>query len=311
MTFHKNIAPKEDIPHKLTFHENMLHTGRVRFGIASVAALSLLVTLSGAPASSAATSTTSSANGHHKVKAPKKHKVKAPKKKHKVNVPTPPLPPILPGPSPILNLSDWYLTLPIGSGAASMIMQPQLSSYSSQYFFTNGAKDGVVFHAPVQGTTTSGSTHTRSELRETAPNGSLPWGWSAGGGTHIMAASEAITHLPGGNGTLGFAQIHGPGSTWYLILDAVGTGNGTAKLVVKDNTGNATGAIIDAGYKIGTRFGLTVSAINGVVGIDYNGVRKVTTHSTQANSYFKIGAYNQSAGDFGEAVLYGVSVTNR
>ena len=31
-----------------------------------------------------------------------------------------------------------------------------------------------------------------------------------------MTATEAITHLPGGNGTLGFAQIHGPGSTWYL-----------------------------------------------------------------------------------------------
>jgi hypothetical protein len=126
-----------------------------------------------------------------------------------------------------------------------------------------------------------------------------------------MAANEAITHLPGGNGTLGFAQIHGPGSTWYLILDAVGTGNGTAKLVVKDNTGSATGAIIDAGYRIGTRFNLAVSAVNGVVGIDYNGVRKVTTHSTQANSYFKIGAYNQSAGDYGEAVVCGVSVTNR
>jgi peptidoglycan hydrolase-like protein with peptidoglycan-binding domain len=214
-------------------------------------------------------------------------------------------------PSQILNLSNWYLTLPIGSPTATMVNQPALSSYSSQYFFANSTNNGIVFHAPVSGTTTVSSAHTRSELRETAPNGTLPWGWSAGSGTHVMTASEAITHLPGGNGTLSFAQIHGPSSTWYLILDAVGTGNGTAQLVVKDNTGKATGVVIDPSYKIGARFNLTVAAINGVVVVDYNGVRKVTTSSTQAGSYFKIGAYNQSAGDFGEAVVYSLSATHR
>lgn len=214
-------------------------------------------------------------------------------------------------PTQVLNLSNWYLTLPIGSPAATMVKQPQLNSYTSKYFFTKGASTGVVFYAPVSGSTTSHSVHTRSELRETAPNGTLPWGWSAGKGTHILTATEAITHLPGGNGTLCFAQIHGPGSTWYLILDAVGTGNGTAKLVVKDKSGKATGAVIDHSYRIGTRFNLVVSATNGVVGIDYNGVRKVTTKSTQNSSYFKIGAYNQSSGDFGESVVYSLSVTHR
>jgi poly(beta-D-mannuronate) lyase len=214
-------------------------------------------------------------------------------------------------PAQVLKLSNWYLTLPTGSSTAATVKQPQLDSYTSEYFFTKGASTGVVFYAPVSGSTTRHSVHTRSELRETAANGTLPWGWSAGKGTHILTATEAITHLPGGNGTLCFAQIHGPGSKWYLILDAVGTGNGTAKLVVKDKSRKATGAVIDPSYKIGTRFNLVVSATNGVVGIDYNSVRKVTTKSTQKGSYFKIGAYNQSSGDFGESVVYSLSVTHR
>jgi len=214
-------------------------------------------------------------------------------------------------PAQVLKLSNWYLTLPTGSSTAATVKQPQLNSYTSEYFFTKGATTGVVFYAPVSGSTTTNSVHTRSELRETAPDGTLPWGWSAGKGTHILTATEAITHLPGGNGTLCFAQIHGSGSTWYLILDAVGTGNGTAKLVVKDKSGKATGAVIDPSYKVGRRFNLVVSATNGVVDIDYNGVRKVTTKSNQKNSYFKIGAYNQSSGDFGESVVYTLSVTHR
>jgi hypothetical protein len=126
-----------------------------------------------------------------------------------------------------------------------------------------------------------------------------------------MTATEAITHLPGGSGALGFAQIHGPGSTWYLILEATGNGDGTASLTVKDSTGNADGQVIDAHYVIGTKFGLTLSAINGVIGIGYNGVQRITTTSNMTGAYFKIGAYNQSSGDYGQVAVYSLSVAHR
>jgi hypothetical protein len=192
-----------------------------------------------------------------------------------------------------------------------MVMQPALDTYRSPYFDTDANHDGVLLTAPVQGTTTSGSTHTRSELRQTSPNGTLPFGWSTGSGTNVMTATEAITHLPGGNGTLGFAQIHGPGSTWYLILEATGNGDGTATLTVKDSTGKADGQVIDSHYVIGTKFGLTLSAVNGAISIDYNGAQAVATTNNMAGAYFKIGAYNQSGGDYGQVEVYSLSVTNR
>lgn len=126
-----------------------------------------------------------------------------------------------------------------------------------------------------------------------------------------MTATEAITHLPGGNGTLGFAQIHGPDSFWYLILEASGNGDGTATLKVKDSTGLADGQIIDPRYALGTKFALTVSAVSGAIGVDYNGIRKISTTNSLAGAYFKIGAYNQSGGDFGQVAVYALSVTHR
>ena len=214
-------------------------------------------------------------------------------------------------PAGILDLSPWYLTLPIGSGTATMVMQPGLNTYRSQYFDANGTHDGVVLTAPVQGTTTGGSDHTRTELRQTSANGTLPFGWSTGSGTNVMTATEAITHLPGGNGRLGFAQIHGPGSTWYLILEASGNGDGTATLTVKDSTGKADGQVIDPHYVLGTKFGLSLSAVNGAISIGYDGVQKVATTSDMAGAYFKIGAYNQSSGDYGQVEIFNLSLTHR
>jgi hypothetical protein len=192
-----------------------------------------------------------------------------------------------------------------------MVMQPGLNTYRSQYFDANGTHDGVVLTAPVQGTTTGGSDHTRTELRQTSANGTVPFGWSTGSGTNVMTATQAITHLPGGNGRIGFAQIHGPGSTWYLILEASGNGDGTATLTVKDSTGKADGQVIDPRYVLGTKFGLSLSAVNGAISIGYDGVQKVATISDMAGAYFKIGAYNQSSGDYGQVEIFNLSLTHR
>ena len=213
-------------------------------------------------------------------------------------------------PSQVLDLHNWYLTLPIGRGSAGTVSQPALASYNSPYFQTNSTGDTVLFTAPVQGSATDNSDHTRTELRETAPDGSLPWGWSTGSGTHIMTATESILHLPADRGTVGFAQVHGPDSTWYLILLATGNGNGTATLLVKDHTGKATGKIIDPNYVLGTKFDLSVSAVNGMITIRYNGTPKVTTINNSSGNYFKIGCYNQSSGDYGQVAVFSMSVTH-
>lgn len=213
-------------------------------------------------------------------------------------------------PNQILPLQNWHLTLPIGK--PTTISSAQLTAgYQDPYFHTDDKGEGVLFHAPVQGATTINSDHTRSELREISPQGKLPWGWSAGSGSHVMTAIEAIIHLPGGPGKSGrvsFAQIHGINGQWYLILEAADNNNGTATLKVHDQTNKINGTIIDDKYVLGTKFTLIFSAVNGTVTVNYNGVTKATTTSTLQNAYFKIGAYNQSAGDYGEVAVYSLSV---
>lgn len=211
-------------------------------------------------------------------------------------------------PGQLLDLHNWYLGLPTGDDGSDSVYQPKLATYTSEFFKLNAAKDGVVFMAPVEGSTTSNSSHTRSELRETSSDGTLPWGWPTGSGRHVLTATESIDHLPGGNGKLSFAQIHGPGSVWYLILMATGTGDGTAKLTVKDETGKADGQVIASSYKLGTKFNLVVSAIDGKVTVSFDGKQVVSTTNDMDDSYFKIGSYNQSDGDYGQTTVYSLKV---
>lgn len=217
-------------------------------------------------------------------------------------------------PNQILNLSNWNLTLPVGDPTPTTITADQLAGgYQDQYFHVSDDGSGVIFNAPVAGTTTQNSTHTRSELRETDSNGKTPWVWSTTTGNHVMTATEAITHLPGGpgqSGRLGFAQIHGDNGTWYLILEADDNNDGTATLKVHDQTKLVDGTVIDDKYVLGTKFDLVFTANNGNVTVDYNGSQKVVTTSTLQDAYFKIGAYNQSAGDYGEVEVYSINVTH-
>lgn len=211
----------------------------------------------------------------------------------------------------ILSLKNWNLTIPTGSPATTIKSSELVGGYQDEFFYPNATNDGIVFHATVEGGTTENSSHTRSELREISPEGTMPWGWSAGQGSHIMKATQAITHLPGGpgkSGRVGFAQIHGAGSVWYLILEAADNNDGTITLKVHDETKKVDQAVIDDKYVLGTKFDLEFAAVNGTVTVKYNNEVKVTTDTDLQDAYFKIGAYNQSKGDFSEVVVYSVTV---
>jgi hypothetical protein len=74
-------------------------------------------------------------------------------------------------PAQILDLSNWKITLPIGTAEKpTEILQPQLGSYQLDPWFIvqNGA---VRLRAAVNAPTTSGSNYPRSELREMKNNG--------------------------------------------------------------------------------------------------------------------------------------------
>ena len=102
-------------------------------------------------------------------------------------------------PGDVLDLRNWYLTSPTGvAGDPDTVHQPDLTTYSSPYFALNDAGDGVVFSAPVDGTTTKNSRYARSELREM--NGAEEAAWSTTSGVHTLVVTQAVTRLPEAKG---------------------------------------------------------------------------------------------------------------
>jgi hypothetical protein len=222
--------------------------------------------------------------------------------------PAPPPAPAL-TPSKLLGLTNWKVTLPVAgaNGSAAEIKQPQLGTYSDNYFHLNGAQNGVVFNAPVNGVTTSGSSFPRSELREMS--GGQSASWSSVSGTHTMVVRQAITHLPG-RGRIVSAQIHDASDDVIEIYL-----NGST-LSVKANGGQTVGTLNPA-YVLGTPFTLQITAANGIITVTYNGATTVSYPSVGSGYYFKAGAYTQSnmsyesdPSAYGEVVIYSLQVSH-
>lgn len=214
-------------------------------------------------------------------------------------------------PANILDLTNWKETLPIGpAGDPTEILQPQLATYSiDPYFKVNAAGDGVQFRAPVNGTTTGGSSYPRSELREM--NGSNLASWSTSSGTHTMTIDEAITATPLVKPHIVAGQVHGS-SDDVLTIRLEGTN------LFVDHNGNA-GPTLTSSYALGTRFTVQIVASGGHIKVFYNGVQKDDYSISASGNYFKAGAYTQAncgnsdpcdASNYGEVNIYGLTVSH-
>lgn len=212
-------------------------------------------------------------------------------------------------PSKLLGLANWKVTLPVAGakGTAAEITQPQLNTYSDNYFHLNGAQNGVVFNAPVNGVTTSGSSFPRSELREMS-GGQLA-SWSPVSGTHTMVVREAITHLPA-RGRIVSAQIHDAANDVIEIYL-----KGSVLYVAGDGGQNL--GTLDPAYALGTPFTLQITAAGGMITVTYNGAVAVNYPSAGSGYYFKAGAYTQSnmsyesdPSAYGEVVIYSLQVSH-
>jgi Alginate lyase len=228
--------------------------------------------------------------------------------------PAPP-PPVTPAPSrnrlpgDVIDLDNWYLTLPTGeSGDPDTVEQPQLASYRSDYFRLNESRDGVVFTATAGGTTTKNSKYPRSELREM--NGSSKAAWSNTRGRHTLTARQAITALPPAKPEIVTAQIHG-GDDDVMQIRLEGT-----RLVAQYDDGKSE-IVMDPRYRLGTVFDLKIVAAERRIVVYYNGARKAEIDRSGSGWYFKSGSYlqsNTSKGDrptaAGSVVVYSLTVTH-
>lgn len=210
-------------------------------------------------------------------------------------------------PGDIIDLSQWYLTLPTGqAGSPDTVKQPALADYSSQYMRLNDNRDGVVFTAHAGGTTTKNSKYPRSELRE-MQNGELA-AWDGAKGTHSMEIRQAVTKLPTAKPEVVVGQIHGT-SDDLMQIHLSGS-----KLTVKYDDGGKT-VSLDDDYQLGRVFTVRIESAGGRVKVWYEGAQKADLPISSSTSYFKAGNYLQTNTDRGddasasaEVVIYALTV---
>lgn len=207
-------------------------------------------------------------------------------------------------PSSLLSLGGWKLTLPINN--AEEIKQPTLAGYTHpSYFYVSGG--GVVFRAPVGGSTTANSSYPRSELREM--NGAAKAAWSNTSGSHSMTITQAITATPAVKPHVVSAQIH-DGSDDVLMIRLEGSH------LFAEVAGSSIGTL-NPNYGLGQTFKVKLVASGGQIQVFYNGELKVTHVAAGSGWYFKAGVYTQSntsKGDspeaYGEVIIYSLSVSH-
>jgi poly(beta-D-mannuronate) lyase len=213
-------------------------------------------------------------------------------------------------PSDLVDLGNWYLTLPTGLAGDPDTVQPaQLAGYSNDYFRLNKSRNGVVFTAPVTGATTKNSHYPRSELREM--NGTEEAAWSNESGRHTLRATEAVTELPESKPELVTAQIHG-GDDDVMQIRLEGN-----HLMVQYADG-AKQVMLDPDYRLGTPYDIEIVAAAHSVQVSYNGNPKAQLPLSGSTWYFKAGAYVQSnpskgdaSGAAGQVIIYALEVDHR
>ena len=228
-------------------------------------------------------------------------------------------------PSAILNLNNWKITIPFDAngkdgsenGVAYEIKTNELSTYTlPTYFYTNSTNDGVVFKAHAGGAHTNGSGFPRCELREMVENGKKSAKWQSNSGKHTMEIDQAITFMPSHKKHVVAGQIHSTGD----FDDVITCRLEDKKLFLSHN--GSKGAILTTKYVLGTRFKIKFVVENNEIKSFYNN-ELVETYSLQfPDSYFKAGYYTQSASwgknnnhnadpnEYGEVVIYGLSVSH-
>ena len=223
-------------------------------------------------------------------------------------------------PSQVINLTNWRLVLPTGPPTkATVVSQPALASYSGPDFQVNAAGNGVVFTAPVGGST-YGSQYPRSELDEVTPGTVTRASWlNSGPSTNVETLTGAVLALPPVVPKVALAQIHSQTGPVPLLIIADGTKSapGTANIEA-DFNGTELPYYLATNYKLGTTYTLTLSASNGQIVMTWDGVTTMplTLAAVAGNGwFFKAGCYPQSNpahGDsptsYGQTVIYGLQV---
>lgn len=226
-------------------------------------------------------------------------------------------------PSGNFDLRNWKITLPAdasGTTKGTAVEVLNLSGYQNARYFYTGPDGAMVFRAPVDGATTSGSSYARSELREMNGTARAEWKLATGG---IMTATLEVDQAPVyANGSLGkvvVGQIHGSNDElvrlyWdnnraYFVNDQAGSRNSEIKFALVNAAGEQPNISLDERFSYvidakGSALEVTVYADGDV----YRSVSSINSVWQSDSLYFKAGAYlgvNETQGSgWGQTSFY-------
>lgn len=208
----------------------------------------------------------------------------------------PPASPSVPAaPAGPVTLSGWKLTLPVaGRKGDAAIVDP--AAATPPWLVPDG-HGGVTLWAPVAGSTTPNSGHTRTELDSLDP-------FRAGTGRHVLAASVTVTQLPRERPDVIVGQIHGSDALSSVPFVLLYDDDGSVYAVVKQKRSGPDGDRVPllTGVGLGTRFDFTISD-DGHGSLDFTataGGRTATGTAAVPPTFigapvrFQAGAYQQA-----------------
>lgn len=232
-------------------------------------------------------------------------------------------------PSGNFNLANWKLTLPTdsyGRFTGTAVEVKNLSGYRNPKYFYTGSTGAMIFTAPVEGATTSGSRFARSELREMQGAERAAWTLQQGGSmTATLEVDKVPTLFNGKSGKIVIGQIHGQtdelvrlyweNNTVYFKNDKAGVTNSELRFDLKNASGQIPNISRDE------RFSYKITAKGDSLTVTVYADGKTYTSQTRINDvwgkdtfYFKAGAYlgvNETQGlGFGQTSFYALSVNH-
>lgn len=218
------------------------------------------------------------------------------------------------------DLGNWNITIPYdadngNTGKPLTILPANLAGpngFSHTPAFFTDSDGAMTFWAPLNGATTGGSRHPRSELREMIDPSTNAVNWDSFG-TAILDAQVRVMKVPAGDGTAIIGQVHGHGSAPLVLLyykydHAKKTGRVMVKLQGTPIQGPPfTQNVIATNVALGQRFTYQIKVErqpNGGPAIASASVNNGTPAQMTMDPswdaetfYFKAGSYLHSYGD--------------
>lgn len=196
-------------------------------------------------------------------------------------------------PSQVLDLNNWYITLPIGPAKdATSVTNPELQSFEHKdYFHVNETGDAVCFSSFSGGSTTKSSFNPRSELREMF--GDKMALWSIKRGIHTMTFTGSTISLPTTRPSTVIGQIHRGADDVIEIRCWIPRGSSSPILDVFHDKINY--GVLTSNYTLGDKYTIKVVASNSQIQVFYNDLDtpKLIIPSEWETCFFKAGSYIQ------------------